>query len=58
MMFNLPWHHSTRDIHDKANVELIFERIQKLNQRFLERCDYADNPFINNLNANSFQFDS
>lgn len=51
MMLNLPWHHSTSDLHSRANVELISDRIQKLIDTFLIRCDLPDNPLVNELNV-------
>lgn len=53
MMLNLPWHHSTLDVHRKANVELIHERIHKLNTKFITRCQFADNILVNELFSNN-----
>lgn len=49
MMLNLPWRHSTIDLHQRANVEWISERIQKLANKFDYSCDISENPLINQL---------
>lgn len=49
MMLNLPWHHSTLDVHRIGNVELISDRIQKLTNKFVMRCGLADNELISQL---------
>lgn len=50
MMLSLPWHHSTLDVHARANVEMISFRIRKLIDKFKTRCDIPENPLINQLN--------
>ena len=53
MMLKLPWHYSTLDLHNKANVELVYFRIQKLRDKFFDHCTFADNPLVNQLNTNN-----
>ena len=50
MMLNLPFRYSTCDLHQETNVELISERIQKLEANFAFRCSSSDNPLINQIN--------
>lgn len=50
MMLNLPFRYSTCDLHQETNVELISERIQKLEANFALRCNSSDNPLINQIN--------
>lgn len=49
MMLDLSWHHSTLNLHKRANVELISARIHKLTSKFISKCVFADNHLINDL---------
>lgn len=51
MMLNLPWHYSTLDLHRKANVELISDRICKLINNFNISCESSENVLITQLPA-------
>lgn len=49
MMLNLPWHFSTKYLHENNNISLIHPRIQSLTDRFKLLCSISSNPLINNL---------
>lgn len=49
MCLSLHWRYSTHQLHQDANVEMIQQVIEKLTQKFIDRCGAVPNPLINNL---------
>lgn len=49
MMLNLPWHFSTKYLHEYNNINLIQNRIHTLTDRFKLFCSTSSNPLISNL---------
>lgn len=50
MILNLPRHHSTIDLHRKANLIYINDFISNCNNKFIISCSTSENPLINALN--------
>lgn len=49
MMFNLPWHHSTLELHNDANVKTLEFLTEKINNNFFIKCSTSDNLLISQL---------
>jgi hypothetical protein len=48
-ILNLPWYFSTRELHELAKIETIDEFINKRTVQFINNCQFAENPLINDL---------
>lgn len=49
LMLNLPWHFSTRSLHDLSHVDFINNRITHISGRFKIICSASENNYISNL---------
>ena len=49
MALDLPWYYSTKRLHERANVSEIQNRIQMLNENFVQKCRFSDNHLITSL---------
>lgn len=49
MMLSLPWHFSTRVLHNNNNIRLIRDRINTVTERFKIFCGLSENPLISSL---------
>lgn len=49
MGLNLPWNHSTADLHDLANIEKVSDFIERLSLKFEEYSRLVDNPLVSSL---------
>jgi hypothetical protein len=52
-ILNLPWHHSTREVHEMAEIELINDRVASLTDKFIESCQSSENPLIASIYADA-----
>ena len=49
MMLNLPWHFSTKDLHNQTNIKLINDKICSITERFKLYSSLWSNPLISSL---------
>lgn len=49
LILKLPWHFSTRELHDRADIDRIQDRVLQLREKYRSRCELSDNILINNL---------
>lgn len=49
IILNLPYDHSTTDVHERANVPLIRNQILKINEKFNDRLCTSDNMLVRQL---------
>jgi hypothetical protein len=52
-ILNLPWHHSTREVHEMAEIELINDRVASLTDKFIESCQSSENSLIASIYADA-----
>jgi hypothetical protein len=50
-ILNLPRDHSTREVHEMAEIELINDRVASLTEKFIENCQSSENPLIGSIYA-------
>jgi hypothetical protein len=50
-ILNLPRDHSTREVHEMAEIELINDRVASLTEKFIESCQSSENPLIGSIYA-------
>ena len=49
MVMRLPWHYSTRRLHNLCNVEYILNRIHFITDKFQAHCNSSSNNYISSL---------
>lgn len=49
MMLGLPWHYSTKRLHDKANAYTVKNLVNKQQEKFFLNCSFSDNNLIRNV---------